>query len=166
MASPFDLTGKSAIVTGASGGIGQAIAVALAAAGARVAGVARSSMNETARQVHEAGSSFLQVRADLATIEPVERILGETVAWAGHADILINNAGIIRRADALEFSEQDWDDVTNVDLKSVFFLAQAFAKRALARAAVRRSSTLRQFWLSRAAFVCRHTPRRSTVLPG
>lgn len=133
MASPFDLTGKTAIVTGASGGIGQALAVALGAAGARVAGVARSSMNETARQVEESGSTFLQVRADLSTIEPVERILDETIAWAGRADILINNAGILRRADPLEFSEKDWDDVINLDLKSVFFLSQAFAKRALAR---------------------------------
>jgi 2-deoxy-D-gluconate 3-dehydrogenase len=133
MTSSFDLSGKTAIVTGASGGIGQAIAVALAAAGARVAGVARSSMNETARQVDQAGSSFLQVRADLASIEPVDRILDETIAWTGRADILVNNAGIIRRADPLDFSEKDWDDVMNIDLKSVFFLSQAFAKRAFAR---------------------------------
>jgi 2-deoxy-D-gluconate 3-dehydrogenase len=133
MSSPFDLTGKTAIVTGASGGIGQAIAMALARAGARVAGVARSSMNETARLVDEAGSSFHPIRADLSSIEPVERILDETIAWAGRADILVNNAGILRRADPLEFSEKDWDDVINVDLKSVFFLAQTFAKRALAR---------------------------------
>lgn len=133
MPSPFDLTGKTAIVTGASSGIGQGIAVALAAAGARVAGVARGSMNETARLVDEAGSAFLSIRADLSTIEPVERILDEAIAWAGRADILVNNAGIIRRADPLEFSEKDWDDVINVDLKSVFFLAQAVAKRALAR---------------------------------
>jgi 2-deoxy-D-gluconate 3-dehydrogenase len=133
MPSPFDLTGKTAIVTGASSGIGQGIAVALAAAGARVAGVARSAQDETARLVSEAGSDYLAVKADLATIEPVERIVDEAIAWAGRADILINNAGIIRRADPLEFSEQDWDDVINVDVKSVFFLAQAFAKRALAR---------------------------------
>ena len=133
MASPFDLTGKTAIVTGASSGIGQAIAVALAAAGARVAGVARSSQDATAGAVKGTGGDFLAIKADLVTIEPVERILDETIAWAGRADILINNAGIIRRADPLEFSEKDWDDVINVDLKSVFFLAQAFAKRALAR---------------------------------
>ena len=90
-------------------------------------------MNETARLVDEAGSSFHPIRADLSTIEPVERILDETLAWAGRADILVNNAGIMRRADPLEFSEKDWDDVINVDLKSVFFLAQAFAKRAVAR---------------------------------
>src|SRR5205809_4188947 len=129
----FDLTGKTAIVTGASSGIGQAVAVALAAAGARIAGVARSSQEETAQAVQAAGGDYVAIKADLSTVEPTERILDETVRWAGRADILINNAGIIRRADPLEFSEKDWDDVINVDLKSVFFLAQAFAKRALAR---------------------------------
>jgi len=133
MASPFDLSGKTAVVTGASSGIGQAIAVALAAAGARVAGVARSSQEETARRVEAAGKDYLAIEEDLATIKPVDRIVDEAIAWAGRADILINNAGIIRRADPLEFSEQDWDDVINVDLKAVFFLAQAFARRGLAR---------------------------------
>jgi len=133
MGSPFDLSGKTAIVTGASSGIGQAVAVALAAAGARVAGVARSSQDETAAAVKGAGGDYLAVKADLSTIEPVARVLDEAIAWSGRADILINNAGILRRADPLEFSEQDWDDVLNIDLKSVFFLAQAFAKRALGR---------------------------------
>jgi len=133
MSSLFDLSGKTAIVTGASGGIGQAIAVALAQASAKVAGVARSSQEATQRAVQEAGGSYRAITADLATIEPVERILDETIAWAGGADILVNNAGILRRADPLEFSEKDWDDVINVDLKSVFFLTQAFAKRAVAR---------------------------------
>jgi 2-dehydro-3-deoxy-D-gluconate 5-dehydrogenase len=132
MASPFDLAGKTAIVTGASSGIGQAIAVALAAAGARVAGVARSAQDETAQAVKAPGHGYLAIKADLSTIEPVERILDETIAWAGRADILINNAGILRRADPLDFSEKDWDDVINLDLKSVFFLAQAFARRAVA----------------------------------
>ena len=131
--SLFDLSGKTAIVTGASGGIGQAIAVALAGAGARVAGVARSSQQDTAQAVQAAGGAYLAIKADLSSIAPVERILDETIAWAGGADILVNNAGILRRADPLEFSEKDWDDVVNVDLKSVFFLAQAFAKRAVAR---------------------------------
>ena len=129
----FDLTAKTAIVTGASGGIGQAIAVALARAGARIAGVARSAQDETAKAVRAASGDYLAIGADLARIEPVERILDETIRWAGRADILVNNAGIIRRADPLEFSEQDWDDVINVDLKSVFFLTQAFARRAVAR---------------------------------
>jgi 2-deoxy-D-gluconate 3-dehydrogenase len=133
MASPFDLTGKTAIVTGASSGIGQAIAVALAAAGARVAGVARSSQDETAGTVKAAGCDYLAIKADLSTIEPVERILDETIRWAGRADILVNNAGTIRRADPLDFSERDWDDVIALNLKSAFFLAQAFGRRALAR---------------------------------
>jgi len=133
MTSLFDLAGKTAIVTGASSGIGQAIAVGLAQAGARVAGVARSSQDRTAQAVQAAGRDYRAIKADLASIEPVERILDETVRWAGQADILVNNAGILRRADALEFSEKDWDDVVNIDLKSVFFLAQAFARRALAR---------------------------------
>ena len=85
------------------------------------------------RPCEAADSDYLAIKADLATTEPIERILDETLRWAGRADILINNAGILRRADPLEFSEKDWDDVINVDLKSVFFLAQAFAKRALAR---------------------------------
>src|SRR5688572_17900627 len=99
MSSRFDLTAKTAIVTGASGGIGQAIAMALAQAGARISGVARSSQDETAKAVKAAGGDYLAIKADLATIEPVERILDETIAWAGCADILVNNAGIIRRAD-------------------------------------------------------------------
>lgn len=131
--SLFDLSGKTAIVTGASGGIGQAIAVALAGAGARIAGVARSSQEDTAQAVQAQGGAYLAIKADLSSIEPVERILDETIAWAGRADILVNNAGILRRADPLEFSEKDWDDVVNIDLKSVFFLAQAFARRAVAR---------------------------------
>jgi 2-dehydro-3-deoxy-D-gluconate 5-dehydrogenase len=133
MASPFDLTGKTAIVTGASSGIGQAMAVALAQAGARIAGVARSAQDGTAKAVRAARRDYLAIKADLSSIEPVERILDETIAWAGCADILINNAGILRRADPLEFTEKDWDDVVNIDLKSVFFLAQAFARRAVAR---------------------------------
>jgi 2-deoxy-D-gluconate 3-dehydrogenase len=133
MSQLFDLTGKTAIVTGASSGIGQAIAVALGQAGARVAGVARSPQDDAEKAVKDAGAAYLAIKADLMTIEPVERILDETIAWAGRADILVNNAGILRRADPLAFTEKDWDDVINVDLKSVFFLAQAFAKRALAR---------------------------------
>jgi len=131
--SLFDLSGKTAIVTGASGGIGQAIAVALAGAGARIAGVARSSQQDSAQAVKAQGGDYLAIKADLSSIAPVERILDETIAWAGRADILVNNAGILRRADPLEFSEKDWDDVVNIDLKSVFFLAQAFARRAVAR---------------------------------
>jgi 2-deoxy-D-gluconate 3-dehydrogenase len=129
----FDLTGKTAIVTGANTGIGQGIAMALAQAGARVAGVGRSSMEDTRRSIEAAGGTFQEITADLATIEPAQRIIDETVAWSGRADILVNNAGIIRRADPIEFTEKDWDDVMNVNLKSYFFLSQAFARRVLAQ---------------------------------
>jgi 2-dehydro-3-deoxy-D-gluconate 5-dehydrogenase len=133
MANPFDLSGRTAIVTGANTGIGQGIALALAEAGARVVGVGRSAMDETQALVEQAGGRFHAVAADLATIEPVGRIVAEAVAAGGQADILVNNAGIIRRADPLDFSEQDWDDVININLKTTFFLAQAFARHAVAR---------------------------------
>jgi 2-dehydro-3-deoxy-D-gluconate 5-dehydrogenase len=133
VANPFDLSGKTAVVTGANTGIGQGIAIALARAGARVAGVGRSSMDKTQRVIEGAGGAFHPISADLSSIEPVQRIIDETIAWAGRADILVNNAGIIRRADPLEFTEKDWDDVMNVNLKSYFFLSQAFARHVVGR---------------------------------
>jgi 2-deoxy-D-gluconate 3-dehydrogenase len=132
MAVSFDLTGKTAIVTGANTGLGQAIAIALAEAGAKVALVGRSSMGETEARIGEAGGQSLAISADLSTLEPIERILDETTAWAGSADILVNNAGIIRRADALDFTEADWDAVMDINLKNLFFLSQAFARRLVA----------------------------------
>lgn len=132
MSNPFDLTGKTAIVTGANTGIGQAIAVSLAKAGARVAGVGRSDMSETAKLVEE-HTDFLEIRADLATLEPIQRIVDETLEWAGSINILVNNAGIIRRSDAIDFSEEDWDAVMDVNLKSLFFLTQSVAKTMLPR---------------------------------
>ena len=78
------------------------------------------------------GTEFA-IKADLVTTEPVQRIIDETVAWTGRVDILVNNAGIIRRADPLEFTEKDWDDVMNTNLKTVFFLSQAFARRVVAQ---------------------------------
>jgi 2-deoxy-D-gluconate 3-dehydrogenase len=133
MSNPFDLSGKTAIVTGANTGLGQGIAVALAAAGAKVAGVGRSSLSETAEMIAAAGGAFHPITADLSSIEPATRIVDEAAAWSGSADILVNNAGLIRRGDPLEFSEKDWDDVLNVNLKAMFFLSQAFARRVLAQ---------------------------------
>lgn len=132
MSNPFDLTGKTAIVTGANTGIGQAIAVSIAKAGARVAGVGRSDMSETAK-LAGAHSDFLEIQADLSSNEPIQRIVDETLEWAGSIDILVNNAGIIRRADAIDFNEDDWDAVMNVNLKSLFFLTQSVAKTMLPR---------------------------------
>jgi 2-dehydro-3-deoxy-D-gluconate 5-dehydrogenase len=131
MSHAFDLTGKTAVVTGANTGLGQAIAVALAAAGAAIVGVGRSDMDETARLCSNAGASFRPICADLATLEPIERIVSESLEGAARIDILVNNAGIIRRADAIDFTEADWDAVMNVNLKSAFFLSQAIARRML-----------------------------------
>lgn len=128
MANPFDLSGKVAVVTGANTGIGQGIAVALAGAGADVALVGRTPAEETADKVRALGRRAQIVSADLSTIEPVGRVVEETVAALGGLHILINNAGIIRRADSVDFTEEDWDAVVDTNLKSVFFLCQAAAR--------------------------------------
>ncbi|MTJ84014.1 MAG: 2-dehydro-3-deoxy-D-gluconate 5-dehydrogenase KduD, partial [Telmatospirillum sp.] len=107
-------------------------AIGLAGAGADIVGVARSSMDDTARQVEALGRRFLAVKADLQTTAPVPDIIEAGMTFGGGIDILVNNSGIIRRADAIDFSEQDWDDVMNVNLKSAFFLTQAVAKQMLA----------------------------------
>ena len=121
----FDLSGKTAIVTGANTGIGQGIAVALAQAGADIAVVARSDVSETVGMIEAAGRRALTIEADLSSIEPCQRIVEETVAGLGRVDILVNNAGIIRREDALDFSEEDWDAVVDTNMKVLFFLCQA-----------------------------------------
>ncbi len=132
MHNPFDLSGKTAIVTGANTGLGQGIAVALARAGAAIVAVGRSAMTETERLCREAGARFHGVEADLATLAPIERIVDEGARFGGRIDVLVNNAGVIRRADAIDFTEADWDAVMNVNLKSAFFLSQAAARRMLA----------------------------------
>ena len=132
MKNLVDLTGKTAVVTGANTGLGQAIAVALAGVGAGIVAVGRSAMDETERLCRDAGAAFHAVQADLSSLESIERIVGESVEFGGRIDILVNNAGIIRRADAIDFTEKDWDDVMNVNLKSTFFLTQAAARRMLA----------------------------------
>jgi len=126
--NPFDLSGKVAVVTGANTGIGQGIALALAAAGADVAAVGRTPAQETVDKVRALGRKAEIISADLSTIEPVNRVVDEAVDRLGGLDILVNNAGIIRRADSLDFSEEDWDAVVDTNLKSVFFLCQAAAK--------------------------------------
>ena len=123
--NPFDLSGRVAVVTGANTGIGQAIAVALAAAGADVACVGRTPAEDTVAQIRALGRRAEIVSADLSTIEPVARVVEETLGHFGKIDILVNNAGIIRRADAVDFTEENWDAVVDTNLKSVFFLCQA-----------------------------------------
>jgi 2-deoxy-D-gluconate 3-dehydrogenase len=131
--NPFCLEGKVALITGASTGLGQGIALALARAGADIAGSGVSPATATQAQVEGLGRRFLRIEADLITIEPVPRIVDETLSGLGRLDILVNNAGMIRRADAVDFSEQDWDDVMNLNLKSAFFLSQAAGRHFIAQ---------------------------------
>ncbi|MDO9417608.1 2-dehydro-3-deoxy-D-gluconate 5-dehydrogenase KduD [Pararhizobium sp.] len=130
--SLFDLSGRSAIVTGANTGIGQAIAVGLAEAGADIIGVGRSPMEETAARVTASGRAFHSLRADLSRMDEVRTLIGKAGNFGGRPDILVNNAGIIRRADTIDFTEEDWDAVMDTNLKSAFFLCQAFARSAMA----------------------------------
>jgi 2-deoxy-D-gluconate 3-dehydrogenase len=124
----FRLEGSTAIVTGASRGLGQGIAVALAEAGADVALVHRSDAAETQRRIVALGRRCVSIRADLADRGAVATIVRETVEKLGGVDILVNNAGIIRRAPLLEFTERDWDDVMDVNVRALFFLSQAVAR--------------------------------------
>ncbi|HEY0281540.1 MAG TPA: 2-dehydro-3-deoxy-D-gluconate 5-dehydrogenase KduD [Rhizomicrobium sp.] len=127
--NPFSLEGKVALVTGANTGLGQGIAVALAQAGADIAVAGFVAPLETAALVKAAGRRFLSIDANLMSIEPVGRVVDETVQRLDRLDILVNNAGIIRRADSLEFSEKDWDEVMNVNIKALFFMCQAAGRQ-------------------------------------
>ncbi len=128
----FDLGGKVALVTGANAGLGQGIALALAKAGADIAVASRQPASETAALVRALGRRCVELRADLTSIEPIPGMMYSTLSAFGRLDILVNNAGTIRRADSVDFSEQDWDDVMNVNLKSAFFLCQAAGRHFIA----------------------------------
>ena len=124
----FDIKDKVAIVTGANTGLGQAICVAYAKAGAKVLGVARRSCAETKAKIDAIGGIFNECTADLSSTTPIDNIIKTAIDLYGTIDILVNNAGIIKRADAVDVTEEDWDSVINVNQKVVFFLSQAFAK--------------------------------------
>ncbi|WP_103333211.1 2-dehydro-3-deoxy-D-gluconate 5-dehydrogenase KduD [Pseudotabrizicola formosa] len=121
--NPFSLAGQTALVTGANTGIGQAIAVSMARAGAHVIAAGRSSCAET----------LALTGGEELTLDFADPMAAREVFASRSIDILVNNAGIIRRADAVDFTEEDWDAVMDVNLKAVFFTAQAFAKVALTR---------------------------------
>ena len=129
----FTLSGKVAIVTGCDTGLGQGMAVALAQAGCDIVGVNRKIPEETAARVTALGRRFLAIRADLGQQESIHDVVTKAVAEMGRVDILVNNAGTIRREDALSFSEKDWDEVVDLNLKSVFFLSQAVARQFIAQ---------------------------------
>jgi 2-dehydro-3-deoxy-D-gluconate 5-dehydrogenase len=127
----FSLAGKVAIVTGSSTGLGQGMALGLAEAGADIVGVDYVGSPETQTMVEALGRKYLGLKANLISInqEGLQGLVQQAVDHFGHVDILINNAGIIRREDSLNFSEKDWDDVMNINVKTVFFFSQAVANQ-------------------------------------
>jgi len=133
MSSAFDLSGRVAIVTGASTGLGRGMSLGLARAGADVALVDRNGAGETIDEVKALGRRAISIAADLMTIEPIQGIVDQTVKEFGKVDILVNNAGIIRRTPAIDFSEKDWDEVMAINSKTVFFFAQAAARDMMKR---------------------------------
>jgi 2-deoxy-D-gluconate 3-dehydrogenase len=128
VSNPFSISGRRALVTGANTGIGQAIAIGLAQAGAEVICAGRRTCDDTVAMIAKAGGSASSVLIDFA-----DPMAGQDLFADQGIDILVNNAGIIRRADALDFSEEDWDAVMDVNLKALFFTTQAFAREVIAK---------------------------------
>jgi 2-deoxy-D-gluconate 3-dehydrogenase len=124
----FKLDGKAAIVTGSSRGLGQAIALGLAEAGADIALVDILDMSGTKTRIEKLGRKCVAITADLSRKESAARIVDETFQGLGGIDILFNNAGIIRRAPFTDFTDRDWDDVMNVNIRGLFFLSQAVVR--------------------------------------
>lgn len=124
----FKLDGKIAIVTGAARGLGQGMAIGLAEAGADIVLVDILPTDESQQQIEKLGRKAIGIRADLSKKESVDNIVERTLEAFGRIDILFNNAGIIRRAPITEFTEKDWDDVININQRTLFFLSQAVAK--------------------------------------
>jgi 2-deoxy-D-gluconate 3-dehydrogenase len=129
----FDLTGKTAIVTGGSTGLGQGMALGLASAGADIVLVDYVESTDTANKVRALGRKALVIVANLMEMSSIPVVVEKTIAEFGKIDILINNAGIIRRMNAIDFTEKDWDDVMLLNSKTIFFLAQAVAKDMMKR---------------------------------
>lgn len=131
MLKGFDLTGKVALVTGSSTGLGQGMALGLAEAGCDIVGLDYVGSDETKNLIEALGRKYVGLKANLITAnkQDLKDIVDEAVKHMGKLDILVNNAGIIRREDTLDFSEANWDDVININLRSVFFLSQAAANQ-------------------------------------
>ena len=129
----FDLSGKVAIVTGCDTGLGQGMAVGLAQAGCDIVGINIVEPVDTIAKIEALGRKFLSLKADVSKIDELPHLVDQAVTTFGRVDILVNNAGIIRREDALKFSEKDWDDVMNINVKSVFFMSQTVAKQFIAQ---------------------------------
>jgi len=133
MTTAFDLTGKIAIVTGASTGLGRGMTLALAQAGADIVLSDRTTTESVAQEVRALGRRAVTVVADLLEPSSVEKLVGTAIGELGRVDILINNAGIIRRTPAIDFRPEDWDEVMTVNARAVFFLAQAAGRDMMKR---------------------------------
>ena len=128
MLEMFSLEGKNAIITGSSRGLGQEMCIALAEAGANIVGVSSSTSKETKEKVEKIGKKFIEIQADLRKTDRIDEIIDTTKKGLGNIDILINNAGMIRRQDAIEYSEENWDETINLNLRTLFFLSQKVAQ--------------------------------------
>jgi 2-dehydro-3-deoxy-D-gluconate 5-dehydrogenase len=125
----FSLAGKVAIVTGGNTGLGQGYAVALARAGADLFVVTHgNNWDETRGLIEKEGRRAEFLQADLADRESIKEIVSECLKAYGKIDILVNNAGTIRRAPLLEYKQEDWDEVIELNLNSVYLLSQEVAK--------------------------------------
>ncbi|USN99484.1 MAG: 2-dehydro-3-deoxy-D-gluconate 5-dehydrogenase KduD [Phycisphaeraceae bacterium] len=129
----FKLDGKTALVTGAGRGLGQAMAIGLAQAGADVAVTDIGDMSETVAAIEKVGRKAVAITANLVDPQGHKPVVPAVIGAFGHLDILVNNAGIIRRAPIQEFTEKDWDDVMSINIRSVFMLSQAAAKHMIER---------------------------------
>lgn len=132
MSNMFDLSGKVALVTGANTGLGQGMALALAGAGADVVLIGRSEPVETLEAISKLGVKSHSILTDLGAADTVSEIIAEAVKAMGRVDILVNNAGIIKRNEAIDFTPDEWDSVMDVNLRTLFFLSQAFARHLVA----------------------------------
>jgi 2-deoxy-D-gluconate 3-dehydrogenase len=126
----FSLKGRSGIVTGGGSGIGKAIATGLVQAGAEllIAGRNRERLEKAAEEIRNLGGPVIPFQADLSRMDDIKKLVDRTVKEFGKIDFLFNNAGAIRRTASEDYSEKDWDEVLNINLKGPFFLAQAVAR--------------------------------------
>jgi 2-deoxy-D-gluconate 3-dehydrogenase len=124
MKTIFDLTEKVAVVTGGSTGLGAGMSLGLAEAGATVVLVDRVPSSDTEQKIKQLGRQTLTIVADLSQRESPARVIETTMAKFGRVDILVNNAGIIRRRSAVEYTNEDWDDVMTINARATFFLCQ------------------------------------------
>jgi len=129
----FSLKGKTAIVTGATRGLRQGIAIGLAEAGADIVCVGRSDDSETRSKVEGLGRQYLNLRLDVGEESAPEQIVRKTVEHFGKLDILVNAAGITRRVMAIDIDRKDWQDVLDVNLTALFWLASLSSRAEAAR---------------------------------